>query len=194
MHLNSAMESSQVATRSESRPYRSHKVPACDLCRNRKIRCNVDVPGQACRFCREKQLTCEFRQRSAHSEQADGPVKRRRTQQQVTPSTTSRDEVGGLAQFPSIAGTSPDQSSLILNPPMAEDVEALEHYLTSHGRGGGSTAKPYSLIPSAPGKPIVYLTVPRRRKGLHSEINPGARQREIMEQILGQHKDDVIRL
>lgn len=42
------------------RPYRSHKIPACDLCRSRKIRCSLDIAGQSCRFCREKDVKCTY--------------------------------------------------------------------------------------------------------------------------------------
>lgn len=56
------------------RPYRSHKVRACDLCRKQKSRCIVDLPGQSCFLCRSKALTCQYitdgRERRA-SEQAD---------------------------------------------------------------------------------------------------------------------------
>jgi hypothetical protein len=41
-----------------SRPYRSHKIPACDRCRRRKIRCVVDLTGQPCLFCRMQNATC----------------------------------------------------------------------------------------------------------------------------------------
>ncbi|EGP85465.1 uncharacterized protein MYCGRDRAFT_61319 [Zymoseptoria tritici IPO323] len=77
---------------------------------------------------------------------------------------------------------------------MAEDIQILEHYLTSTGAVGATTGKPYSVIPSAPGKPIVYLRVPRRREGLGSEMRPGSKQREIMEQVLGTFKEDVVKL
>lgn len=188
------MENAVVTTPAESRPYRSHKVPACDLCRHRKIRCNIDIPGQPCRFCRERELTCEYTQKTEHND-AESPAKRRKTQAAASfPMGVSRTAEKGLAQFPSVAGTSPTESSLILNPPMAEDIEILEHYLTSNGPGSASTGKPYSLISSGPGNPIVYLTVPRRRKGLPTVADPGRSQREVIEQILGPFKEDVINL
>lgn len=42
----------------EGRPYRSHKIPACDRCRKRKLRCAVDVPGQPCNSCRISGALC----------------------------------------------------------------------------------------------------------------------------------------
>ncbi|CAK1363200.1 putative transcriptional regulatory protein [Cercospora beticola] len=239
------MAPTSSSTASASRPYRSHKVPACDLCRRRKIHCNVDVPGQSCRFCRERDLTCEFRQKRASDAVEQRPAKRSRANrsenrnvpqeisskgstigitlskqgerslpadlspgqihaqgiclrnEHLSPTvlgqgTTTPSE--SLAQFPSVAGTSPNESSLMLNPPMAEDIEVLEHYLTSHGAARSMVAKPYSVISTAPGKPIVYLTVPRRRQGLRTENEPGQKQREIMENVLGKLRDHVVEL
>lgn len=41
-----------------SRPYRSHKIPACERCRRRKIRCVVDLTDQPCLLCRMQNATC----------------------------------------------------------------------------------------------------------------------------------------
>jgi hypothetical protein len=43
-----------------SRPYRSHKVRACDLCRRRKARCSFEGPGQACRLCQAQGIRCQY--------------------------------------------------------------------------------------------------------------------------------------
>lgn len=67
---------------------------------------------------------------------------------------------------------------------MAEDITVLGQYLTSQTAEGNAIAKPYSTMSNAPGNPIVYLTVPRRRKGLRSAVDPGRTQREIIEQVL----------
>lgn len=77
---------------------------------------------------------------------------------------------------------------------MAEDIEVLEHYLASDVSGGAASGRPYSLVSSKPGNPIVYLTVPRQRKGHVSTIDAGRTQREIIEQILGRFKNDVVAL
>jgi hypothetical protein len=45
-----------------SRPYRSHKVRACDLCRKRKSRCTVDIPGQSCLLCRVQGADCHYQE------------------------------------------------------------------------------------------------------------------------------------
>ncbi|KAK5127651.1 hypothetical protein LTR85_006992 [Meristemomyces frigidus] len=77
---------------------------------------------------------------------------------------------------------------------MAEDIEVLEQYLPAQNMARGCATKPYSLISNAPGKSVIYLTVPRRRKGLRSTTDPGSAQREILEQILGPLKSEVIRV
>ena len=41
-----------------SRPYRSHKIPACERCRKRKARCTIDLPDQPCLLCRLQGGTC----------------------------------------------------------------------------------------------------------------------------------------
>jgi len=82
----------------------------------------------------------------------------------------------------------------MMNPPMAEDIAVLEQYLTSQTPKGRAAAKPYSTISNAPGNPIVYLAVPRRREGLKSAVDPGRVQREIIEQILNPFTSEVRKL
>lgn len=185
------MNQPTAAIKPTERPYRSHKVPACDVCRRRKIRCDIDMPRQPCRFCRERNLTCNYSPPHSQDYSNDLSSKRRR----MEPADNSSWEIENNSRlFPGVVGTSPDQSSLLLNPPMAEDIEILEHYLSSTRSSRQFTAKPYKVVSNTAGKPIVYLTVPRRRKGLRSTTDPGRSQREIVEQILGPHKNDVVQL
>ena len=53
---------------------------------------------------------------------------------------------------------------------------------------------PYNVYSSDPRKPILYTTVSRRRQGMRVGIPPGENQKEILEQILGPFKDDLVRL
>lgn len=180
-----------------SRPYRSHLFPACKVCQTRKIRCTVDVPEQPCRFCRETSRCCEYVEKlKAKADQPSTRTKRRRLGDGGRAVSLRRVQSGEQHLAPNITGTSPTESSVILDPAMAEDVEALERYLTVHGSyasDASSLAKPYRLVSSTPGKPIVYLTVPRRRKGLQgAETNPGAKNREVMEHVLGQSKQHLV--
>jgi len=82
----------------------------------------------------------------------------------------------------------------MMNPPMAEDIAVLKQYLTSRTSDGRAMAKPYSTISDAPGNPIVYLTVPKRRKGLRIAADPGRTQREIIEQVLHPFAAEVRKL
>lgn len=182
-----------------ARPYRSHRVPACDRCRQRKIRCNIDIAGQSCRFCRERNDACSYSQKDPREQsspvQSQRPLKRVRQSHGVARAwnTHPRPEES-LAQFPSVNGTSPTESSLMMNPPMAEDIAVLEQYLTSQASEERAATRPYSTISNVPGNPIVYLTVPRRRKGLRSAVDPGRTQREIIEQILSPFTSEVRRM
>lgn len=80
----------------------------------------------------------------------------------------------------------------MMNPHMAEDITILEQYLSSQTTESNATTKPYSMVSSASEQnPIVYLNVPRRRKGLASAVDPGRTQREIIEQILSPFAAEV---
>jgi len=59
-----------------------------------------------------------------------------------------------------------------MNPTMAEDIDVLEQYLTPSSSATAIANKPYSVVSSTPGKPMIYLTVPRWHRGLHSSIDP----------------------
>jgi hypothetical protein len=43
-----------------SRPNRSHRYPACLICRKQKTRCIRNIDNQACRFCQRHGLDCEL--------------------------------------------------------------------------------------------------------------------------------------
>lgn len=105
---------------------------------------------------------------------------------QVT--TSRRGNANTLSGLPSVTGTSPTESSLMMNTHMAEDITVLQRYLTSTTTDSERTMRPrpYSTISTGPGaSPVVYLTLPKRRRGLKSAIDPGRAQREIIENVLG---------
>lgn len=181
------MDSFETQSPVASRPYRSHKFPACRICRSRKIRCNVEAGQKSCTFCRDTGRLCEYVDDSGSTH------KRRKTSGRSETVNASRNQCELAA---AISGTSPTESGVILEPALAEDVEALEHYLTAYGPEAVSSAKPYRTVSTArDGKPVVYLTVPRRRKGLHNhEVNPGVKNREVMENVLGPLRQHVIDL
>ncbi|EJT72922.1 hypothetical protein GGTG_09773 [Gaeumannomyces tritici R3-111a-1] len=54
-------ESHDAAAAVPVRPYRSHKVPACERCRVRKLRCTVDIKDKPCLLCRLHSAECSRR-------------------------------------------------------------------------------------------------------------------------------------
>jgi hypothetical protein len=94
----------------------------------------------------------------------------------------------------SVEQTSPEESSVMMDPQMAEDITVLEQYLSRKPMESQCMAKPYRTIPTSSANPVVYLTVPRIRKGLKSPVDPGASQREIIEQVLSPHAANVRKL
>lgn len=89
---------------------------------------------------------------------------------------------------------SPTDSSLIVGPVVAEDIQILEQYLTSNDNSQTDPAGRSHSTRIASGNPLLYLSVPRRRAGLRLSKNPGAAQMDIMEQILGPFRDELIEM
>lgn len=89
---------------------------------------------------------------------------------------------------------SPTDSSLIVGPVVAEDIQILEQYLTSNDNSQTDPAGRSHSTRIASGNPLLYLSVPRRRAGLRLSENPGAAQMDIMEQILGPFRDELIEM
>lgn len=96
MYPSSASIGREPSQTPEVRPYRSHKFPACERCRKRKLRCAVDVAGQPCNSCtnsgsictrpqKEKEVTANASISQGHenlsTNHANHPAKRRRTWQ-----------------------------------------------------------------------------------------------------------------
>jgi hypothetical protein len=80
----------------------------------------------------------------------------------------------------------------MMNPHMAEDITVLQQYLTPTTSETRVPPKLYSTISTGPGgRPIVYLTLPKKRRGLRNAIDPGRAQREIIENVLGPSAADV---
>ena len=180
-----------------TRPYRSHKVPACDICRKRKIHCNVDIASQPCRYCRERGLECQssnIKHKDGYEVSTNRPQKRTRITSEKGQSARSTDHVAAPQRNVDHFTSPTESASVLLNPTMAEDVDVLEHYFTSHTHTDASIAKSYSRVAHARGEPIRYLSVPRWRKGLRIANDPGRAQREIMEQVLGSFKQGVLEL
>ncbi|KAF3199634.1 hypothetical protein TWF679_001253 [Orbilia oligospora] len=192
----------------EHRPYRSHKVPACARCRQRKIRCKVDLPNQPCLFCREKGVACQIpaitnspddsspSQPSNSSNTTNTTTsstnaqKRRRYDAEALSSTTSN-----LISISQSSGGIDGKSSIIVGPSVAEDVEIVQRHMSitpqsqsSHRHNSTTYATEDSL------GSVVYVTVPKYRRGVTPKLDTGDKQREIVEQIFGPFKKEAIRL
>jgi hypothetical protein len=87
-----------------------------------------------------------------------------------------------------------ESSPVMVNPSMAEDVDILERHLASQNGSNVHERRPYIRLSSANDESIVYRTVARRREGLQQASTPGLSQLEIIENVLGLWKTEVIKL
>ncbi|KAF2195042.1 C6 transcription factor-like protein [Zopfia rhizophila CBS 207.26] len=182
----------------QNRPYRSHRVPACTRCRSRKIRCHIDIPNQPCLSCRERRLKCQYMETRSNGNIADDRVDRRPSKRpRLSTSDQSSDNPArshSARALPKVTMPSSEQSSIMVGPAVAEDVDILQRHISEHRPGHSEPSDPYQLLSHDAGNPIIYLSVPRCRIGLQPAIDAGKGQLEIVEQILGPFKDEVIGL
>lgn len=195
-----------------ARPYRSHKIRACDLCRRRKVRCLVETPGQPCALCKTHNAHCHHgsvkdisRSRGASGSTnanvqvqpdvsgQEGSVERAETQRRfdsVYTGSASRCSDASLSaritSFPTQQTCSIDVTSHsrhIVGPAAAEDVQILEEFMSPDHTHTTSQAK-YGSYSSDPTRPVLYTVVPRRREGFPTSESPGSKERAIIEQIM----------
>lgn len=228
--VNSSSKLPSPSFNAGARPYRSHKVRACDLCRKRKSRCTVDIPGQSCLLCRVQGADCHYQEEAstdtsvlsaADSKSWPGPAaveaapgqKRKRSPDglpHLVQNGPPRQPING----PSPHGTNSssgrrgsdsrrkdmddpqNESVLIVGPMVAEDAQVIEKHMPPERRSHSEepTSHPYNIYSSDPRKPVLYTTISRRRKGMRRGTPPGENQKEILEQILGPFKHDLVRL
>ena len=181
-----------------SRPYRSHKLPACTACRHRKGRCHVDDPTQACRYCRQRSLACDHGLHAKTTSLRKSQVQKRMSRTygpMLEASMSPQRDISSLPQMSFEQMQAPSESSpVMVDPTMADDLNVLERHLASRTSLEGSEVRPYVRISNGPDESIVYRTVSRLRKGLQSTESPGLAQREIMENVLGPLTTHVIKL
>ncbi|PLB34324.1 putative C6 transcription factor [Aspergillus candidus] len=212
-----------------ARPYRSHKVRACDLCRKRKSRCTVDIPGQSCLLCRVQGADCHYQEEGSqepvasngcelrswsadHARGASVPGQKRkrssdmspppnpgRPRADTSPSGPGEDLARGFRPNGSRRRSLEDphnESMHIVGPVVADDAQVIEKLMPTEGSSQSVEPKghPYNVYSSDPRKPILYQTVSRRRQGVRVGIPPGENQKEILEQILGPFRHDLVRL
>lgn len=144
-----------------SRPYRSHKVRACDLCRKRKSRCTVDIPGQSCVLCRIQGADCHYQEDSLPEDSpsisnekhngtpASFPSNKRKRRSELLGQDTgsyenlSGDQDNGLTKFQAPSEKRDTENSrrkvedphnesvLIVGPVAAEDAQVIEKFMPS---------------------------------------------------------------
>ncbi|KAE8393677.1 fungal-specific transcription factor domain-containing protein [Aspergillus alliaceus] len=190
----------------QQRPYRSHKIPACDRCRRFKRRCTGGTPERPCVLCNLQEVPCTISTKPKSPSSSRSRVKyvQRHVQPpKIAPSTTIHtmpspalaDAEVGQEHIGRAYHGSPglDQSkvelSMFASPVISEDIQILERYMSSSssslssvGRSGSSDIPP------------VYLRAPRRREGLSMATDPGKRQKEIVMQVLQPYTDEMVRL
>ena len=178
----------------QNRPYRSHKVPACTRCRSRKIRCHIDIPGEPCLSCRERRLKCQYVESSTTSSPTDDgsdrrPSKRRRHSEPEDGPSRPR-------SAPILHKTNNNPSaSIMLAPHFAEDIDIFNRHISQHRKAEGEVeSSNYQTLLHDAKDPVVYLTVPRFRTGLPPNSGCGREQLEIVEQIMGPFKREVVEL
>jgi hypothetical protein len=176
----------------QNRPYRSHRVPACTRCRSRKIRCHIDIPGEPCLSCRERRLKCQY---------IDTPIASTPTEEDGRPSVFKRPRLNGNGSStrahsaPVLHKPSNNPSaSIMLAPHIAEDIDILERHISQHRTVDGEARQNYQTLSHDTRNPIVYQSVPRYRIGLAPELGCGKVQLEIITQIMGPFKQEVIDL
>jgi len=222
VQVNSTSKLPSPGFNAGARPYRSHKVRACDLCRKRKSRCTVDIPGQSCLLCRVQGADCHYQEEA----NADASVLSTTESQPWSGAQPAKPEPVSAQKrkrspdcHPSANGPSPqrtissssgrgsdprrkeyddphNESVLIVGPMVAEDAQVIEKHMPPERSSFSEEPKshPYNIYSSDPRKPVLYTTISRRRKGMRQGVPPGENQKEILEQILGPFKHDLVRL
>ncbi|KAL4961877.1 Zn(II)2Cys6 transcription factor [Aspergillus stella-maris] len=193
-----------------ARPYRSHKIPACEFCRKRRSRCTQEVADQPCLLCRlhGRGETCSRATKAAASDTS----KRRRlaSNQDIEPQLDrsrhgrSPSRTAGDPEYaaentnrPAIArrqsattlpqNDASNQSGHIVGPAMARDAQVLERCMSSvHGTAVSyARPNPYSVYSDNTRNPVIYMKVPRQRNIAPSgNGTAGFRQFEAMEKVV----------
>jgi hypothetical protein len=178
------------------RPYRSHKLPACERCRRRKVRCTMDVPGQGCLLCRLQSARCKKVDEPGGTGDSniDGrPPKRPRPDpqlpsesQQITDPASPSILFQPCGAHRTAPGDDQERHATIVGPVAAEDIHIIEKYLISQRVPQASKkTSSYNVVSNDPSRPVLYQSIPARTKSLNTEAPSGSSQRVIFEQILG---------
>ncbi len=82
----------------------------------------------------------------------------------------------------------------MLAPHVAEDVDIFHRHVLQHRRAGEGEPSSYQTVLQDVKDPVVYTTVPRFRTGLPPNSGCGQEQLEILGQIMGPFKREVVEL
>jgi hypothetical protein len=89
-----------------------------------------------------------------------------------------------------------NESVHIVGPVVADDAQVIEKFMPPEHSNTNvdPNSHPYNVYSNDPRKPILYTTISRRRQGMRVGIPPGENQKEVLEQILGPFKHELVRL
>lgn len=198
-----------------SRPYRSHKIRACDVCRARKARCEVPLLGEACQLCRDQRKVCQYSNpksfptyqrpvnalgelcipKSSSLKRNHGTMKTPETPETCGSPSVQKQmwRPPQISQGTHRKNNSEDgdedrcQSLHIVGPAVSSDAHVLEQYMSPAIPEGRTDDNPYQVYCSDPSRPVLYKKVRKGRAGLSINKNPGIKELEILEQILYPH-------
>jgi hypothetical protein len=205
-----------------SRPYRSHKVRACDMCRKNKSRCIVDSPGLACLLCRLRGANCLYLENlpSQSASSSTQPVRRvvepvHNSPNKPSPTRSLKRRRENLGQFQGTAlsalvgassSTQVDNYNTTSESPGDPDSMEAEHILGPAGAHDALVLKQY-MSPEVTSKPDsrhspfgVYSNDPKRpviystshAQELKTIPKFQLSNRKVMDQIMGRYANDLI--
>ncbi|KAJ5433672.1 C6 transcription factor [Penicillium daleae] len=169
-----------------NRPYRSHKVRACDTCRKRKARCTVDIPHQPCITCRVQGTNCLYED-SFRGEHLKRPSIHKVTETLQSPAVAKRDSKARTLWNREL------DSIFMIGPMEAEDAHVIDAYI-SQENSDGITNGLSTIYPSIPNSPALDATVPPKPHGGRVRGPPGEAQRDTLQHIIGPIRHDLVRL
>lgn len=199
----------QSSTGSE-RPYRSHRIPACQFCRRRKSRCTRDIDGSSCHLCQTHGIECSTGSSSRPDQKRRRLVSAHHSAQDSS-STAWQGEIEAVDKLPekvagepfpaptveAITQLSNTHSGHIVGPAAARDAQVLEQYISSSFSKAVSHARPnpYSVYSDDPRDPVVYMKVPRHRVAMPvGNGTCGFKQYETINKIFEPLSDHLFQL
>jgi hypothetical protein len=117
-----------------SRPYRSHRYPACVICRKRKTRCIRNIDDQACRFCQRQGLNCELSSSGAKEPAPGSSRAPRRSRRSSHPQPRPRRR--GAAEIISV---SPKRQNFVFDDTQLDIGPQRDNTAAQHNEAGSTS-------------------------------------------------------